>query len=82
MPDGVRAVDGRRSAAAPAGRPIVAYAGHLYAWKGVDILLEALAALPDVDGLIVGGHEREPDLARTKALASSWAWRRGSRSLG
>jgi glycosyltransferase involved in cell wall biosynthesis len=50
-------------------RPIVAYAGHLYAWKGVDILLEALASLPDVDGLIVGGHEREPDLARTRAVA-------------
>jgi len=33
------------------------------------VLLEALAALPDVDGLIVGGHEREDDLARTKAQA-------------
>ena len=50
-------------------RPLVGYAGHLYAWKGVDVLLEALAALPEVDGLIVGGHEREPDLARVKALA-------------
>ena len=68
VPDGVR-IDQVPSVAAPSGRPIVAYAGHLYAWKGVDILLEALAALPDVDGLIVGGHEREPDLARTKALA-------------
>ena len=45
------------------------YAGHLYAWKGVDILIEALAALPEADGLIVGGHHREPDLGRVRALA-------------
>ena len=50
-------------------RPVVAYAGHLYAWKGVDVLLEALALVPDVDGLIVGGHAAEPDLERVKAVA-------------
>ena len=48
----------------------VAYAGHLYAWKGVDVLLEALAHVPDVQGSIVGGHETEPDLARLQALAA------------
>ena len=48
---------------------IVAYAGHLYAWKGVDVLLEALALVPEARGLIVGGHAAEPDLARLKALA-------------
>jgi glycosyltransferase involved in cell wall biosynthesis len=54
----------------PATRaPVVAYAGHLYPWKGVDVLLEALALLPDVHGLIIGGHETEPDLARLKDLA-------------
>jgi len=52
-------------------RPLVAYAGHLYAWKGVDVLLEALARLPQADGLIVGGHEAEPDLARTRARAAA-----------
>jgi glycosyltransferase involved in cell wall biosynthesis len=51
------------------GFPIVAYAGHLYAWKGVDVLLEALALVPAVRGLIVGGHEAEPDLGRVKELA-------------
>jgi glycosyltransferase involved in cell wall biosynthesis len=35
----------------------------------VDVLLEALARLPDVQGLIVGGHQAEPDLARMKSLA-------------
>jgi glycosyltransferase involved in cell wall biosynthesis len=41
----------------------------LYAWKGVEILLEALALVPGVRGLIVGGHEAEPDLDRVRALA-------------
>jgi glycosyltransferase involved in cell wall biosynthesis len=47
----------------------VGYAGHLYTWKGVDILLHAIAQVPDVRGLIVGGHEAEPDLARLRTLA-------------
>jgi glycosyltransferase involved in cell wall biosynthesis len=51
--------------------PVVGYAGHLYAWKGVDVLLRALALVPDAHGLIVGGHPREPDLERVKALAQS-----------
>jgi glycosyltransferase involved in cell wall biosynthesis len=50
---------------------LVAYAGHLYAWKGVDILLEALARVPEAQGLIVGGHAAEPDLARLRALAAA-----------
>jgi glycosyltransferase involved in cell wall biosynthesis len=52
------------------GTPVVGYAGHLYAWKGVDVLLRAIALLPGVRGLVVGGHAAEPDLARLKALAS------------
>lgn len=50
--------------------PLVAYAGHLYAWKGVDVLLQALAQLPGVKGLIIGGHSAEPDLARVQQLAA------------
>jgi glycosyltransferase involved in cell wall biosynthesis len=49
--------------------PIAAYAGHLYAWKGVDGFLRALARMPEARGLVVGGHDAEPDLARVKALA-------------
>jgi glycosyltransferase involved in cell wall biosynthesis len=57
-------------AATPGARPfVVAYAGHLYPWKGVDVLLEALARVPNVSGLIVGGHQKEPDLARAQRLA-------------
>jgi glycosyltransferase involved in cell wall biosynthesis len=71
VPDGVR-----QPSAEPGplpAEPLVAYAGHLYAWKGVDVLLEALAQLPGTPGLIVGGHEGEPDLARLRARAAELA---------
>lgn len=71
IPDGVRAADAGTAPARhePASPPVIGYAGHLYAWKGVDVLLEALASLPAARGLIVGGHASEPDLARVTALA-------------
>lgn len=76
IPDGVR-IDRHEDHGRPQsetravgdGSGVVAYAGHLYAWKGVDVLLEAIARLPRARGLIVGGHPAEPDLARTKAFA-------------
>ena len=68
VPDGVRTPS---TAPIPLPHePLVAYAGHLYAWKGVDVLLEALAQLPGTKGLIVGGHEAEPDLARVRRRAA------------
>lgn len=68
--DGVR-IDAKRSwtPPAPAQIPTVVYAGHLYAWKGVDVLLEALALLSNVRAVVVGGHESEPDLERLRTLA-------------
>jgi glycosyltransferase involved in cell wall biosynthesis len=48
----------------------VAYAGHLYPWKGVDVLIEALALVPEAQGLIIGGHAAEPDLSRVQTLAA------------
>lgn len=68
IPDGVRLTPAVVEVEAAAD-PVVAYAGHLYAWKGVDVLLEAIALVPEARGLIVGGHAAEPDLARTKAVA-------------
>ncbi|ODS55740.1 MAG: hypothetical protein ABS36_09075 [Acidobacteria bacterium SCN 69-37] len=53
------------------GRTVVGYAGHLYPWKGVDVLVHAMAAVPDAEGLIIGGHPAEPDLARVRTLAST-----------
>jgi len=67
--------DGARLAMPPPRHPgplapcTVAYAGHLYAWKGVDVLLAAISHVPDVHGLIVGGHEKEADFDRLRALA-------------
>lgn len=70
IPDGAR-VDAGPPGAAPGNmQPVAAYAGHLYAWKGVDVLLEALARVPGVGGLIIGGHPGEPDLARLQAQAA------------
>ena len=50
---------------------VAGYAGHLYPWKGVDVLLHALARTRDIRGLIVGGHPAEGDRARIEALAST-----------
>lgn len=72
LPDGMRPAPTAPSAP-PMGADVsqvAGYAGHLYAWKGVDILLQALAQVPEVRGLIVGGHPAEPDLARVKTLAN------------
>ncbi len=44
----------------------VLYAGQLYPWKGVDVLVEAVAQLPDVRLVILGGLEGERDHARVR----------------
>jgi len=67
--DGTRLQTPRTFTRAPDGAPQVGYAGHLYPWKGVDVLIEALALLPAVHGLIVGGHPGERDRSRLEALA-------------
>jgi glycosyltransferase involved in cell wall biosynthesis len=72
IPDGVRLDPAR--AWNPPGRDaphVVGYAGHLYPWKGVDVLLEAIARTPDVAALIVGGHEVEGDRARLEARVNT-----------
>jgi glycosyltransferase involved in cell wall biosynthesis len=70
VPDGVSLREG--TVAPPLVRhrpPVVGYAGHLYPWKGVDVLLHAIARLPGVQGVIVGGLAGEPDLERTRRHA-------------
>ena len=52
----------------PAGPPRVLYAGQLYPWKGVDVLVEAMALVPRGRLLILGGLPGEADLARVRRL--------------
>jgi len=44
--------------------PRVLYAGQLYPWKGVDVLVEAVAQTPGARLVILGGLPGENDLAR------------------
>jgi glycosyltransferase involved in cell wall biosynthesis len=73
-PDVVVAPDGAVEAPATTppvdGAPVAAYAGHLYPWKGADVFVRALARVPALRGLIVGGHPAEGDRARIDALAA------------
>lgn len=45
-----------------ASRPVIGYIGRLLRMKGVDLLLEAAATIPDAGLLIVGSGEDEVDL--------------------
>lgn len=69
-PNAVR-LDRLREYAAPRrdGPPVAAYAGSLHPYKGADLLIEALACLPEVHGLVIGGHPQEAaDRARLNGL--------------
>ena len=70
VPDGVRVNSTPDSPETSDAQVVVGYAGHLYPWKGVDVLVEALPLLPDVQLRIVGGHPGERDLARLHHLAA------------
>lgn len=67
VPDGGPTPETTPPAAPAADGVVVGYAGHLYPWKGVDVLIEALAKLPAVRGLIIGGHPAEQDRRRVEA---------------
>ena len=51
--------------------PRVVYAGQLYPWKGVDVLVEAMAETPSAQLVILGGFETEPDLERVRRLVQT-----------
>lgn len=69
IPDGVRLDPARTWQSSPPPPFTVTYAGHLYPWKGVDVLLRALAVLPGVQARIVGGQPGETDHGRLDGLA-------------
>jgi glycosyltransferase involved in cell wall biosynthesis len=71
VPDGVRSSAVREWTPLPESEPpIVGYAGHLYPWKGADVLLDAIARSPKVIALIAGGHDGEGDRARLETRAA------------
>lgn len=52
-------------------RPVAAYAGHLYAGRGIDVILECAAALPEWSFIIAGGNA--PDIAAVQEKCSARA---------
>ncbi len=55
----------------PAESGRVVYAGQLYPWKGVDVLVQAFARLNRGELVIVGGLQGERDFDRVQSLAKS-----------
>jgi glycosyltransferase involved in cell wall biosynthesis len=51
--------------------PRVLYAGQLYPWKGVDLLVEAMARVPGARLVILGGIPGEPDARRIRVRAEA-----------
>lgn len=47
-------------------KKIVLYTGQLYAWKGVDVLLEAAGSMPECQICIVGGSSNQIDKLKRK----------------
>lgn len=68
VPNGCDVAADRRFPGLSAARPPrVVYAGQLYPWKGVDVLVEAMALVPEARLVVLGGLEGEADLARVRA---------------
>jgi glycosyltransferase involved in cell wall biosynthesis len=71
VPDGTRIADIRAFTAPAAGTsPLIVYAGHLYPWKGVDLLIDMLGSTSTFRVRIVGGQPGERDRERLEALAA------------
>ncbi len=51
--------------------PRVLYAGQLYPWKGVDVLVRAMARVPEARLVILGGLEGEADMGRIRSLVDA-----------
>jgi len=61
-----------RTPSSPATRPpVVLYAGQLYPWKGVDVLVDAVARVPEARLVILGGIPGEADFGRVQARAEA-----------
>lgn len=43
----------------PKGKPVVLYTGHLYSWKGVDVVAKAAVGLPEATFCFIGGTKKD-----------------------
>jgi glycosyltransferase involved in cell wall biosynthesis len=69
IPNGCDVPEDRRFPGLATERPArIVYAGQLYPWKGVDVLVDALAEVPGARLVILGGIEGEADAARVRDL--------------
>ena len=63
----------RRSVGPEDGRPLVVYAGHLFDWKGADVLAEASAILGQQAHVrILGGLAEDVERLRSQARLQGW----------
>jgi glycosyltransferase involved in cell wall biosynthesis len=58
--------DARRELGFSSQEKITVYTGHLYEWKGIDVVIAAARVLPQVRFLIVGGTSRDIERVRQK----------------
>ena len=71
VPNGCDVPGVERPAFVSEDAPRILYAGQLYPWKGVDVLVEAFAQLACGRLVILGGLAGEADLARIRALVEA-----------
>jgi len=68
-PPAAEAVGALRSSLGLGPRPVVLYSGNFEAYQGVELLLEAMAAVPQAQLLLMGGEPAEVDRLRAQARA-------------
>ncbi len=72
------AITAKQKAGRDTSRPIAGYAGHLYAGRGIEIILSCANALPDWDFVVAGGTkidiQRFQDQAKQQRLTNIEFW--------
>ena len=61
----------RKKLSLPGGKPIILYTGHLYDWKGVDVLAETARLFPEALFVFVGGNPWDIRDFKRKTVAIS-----------
>ncbi len=62
----IKIIDARKKLSIPVDQTVAVYTGHLYEWKGADVLATAAEKLKDIDVYIVGGTKEEVKQFRKK----------------